>query len=431
MSLTLSEFATLRYGLFIHYGLYSLLGRGEWVMNREQIPPEEYRRLADRFTAEAFDPDAICRLAKRAGMRYIVLTTMHHDGFRLYDTALTDFCAPKSAAKRDLVAEFIQACRRHGLYVGLYHSLNNWMDQPDSVAALERKADYEVFIQHTFDRLGELATRYNPVDMMWYDGHWPFTADGWQSEKMNAMIRGIQPQILINDRNGLPGDYTTPEQHLTAPKPWRPFEACITLNDSWGYQPGDHNWKTPDQVLAMLAQMSQRRGNLLLNIGPKGDGSIPEATVRILETVGSWLERCGECIYDTDEFTFEFMSVRSETNQRGDWTNRGPLTARGNTLYLLMRRWTPGTFALGGVQATVRSATLIGAQTRPVTFRQEGTRVIFTGLPDAPTDPLCPVLKLECDRPPSVYGCGGQRIPTVRHPQYDPFPSDLNQHSLG
>jgi alpha-L-fucosidase len=431
MSLTLEQFAELRYGMIIHYGLYSLLGRGEWVMNREQIPPEEYRRLADRFTADAYDADALCRLAKRAGMRYMVLTTMHCDGFRLYDTRLSDFSAPKSAARRDLVAELVQACRRHGLYIGLYHGLNQWMDKPDSCDALESKAHYDVFIRQLQDRFRELLTLFNPIDIMVYDAHWPFTAAGWQSEALNKIVRQIQPQILINDRNGLPGDFATPEQHLTSPKPWRPFEPWMTLNDSWGYQPGDHNWKTADQVIAMLAQMAQRRGNLLLNIGLTGDGSAPIPSVRILHTVGDWLQRCGECIYNTDEFTFDFMSVRSDTNQRGDWTNRGPFTARGNTLYLLIRRWTPGSFALGGVQAKVLKATLIGEQTRPVAFQQDGTRVVFTGLPQEPTDPVIPVLKLECDRPPAVYNCGGSRVPKVRHPQYDPFPSDLNPHSLG
>ena len=134
------EFVHARYGMFIHYGLYSLLERAEWVLNREQIPIDEYRKLADRFTAEHFDATALCDLAVRAGMRYIVLTTMHHDGFRLYDTALSDFSTAKTAAKRDLVAELVKAARARGLRIGLYHSLNNWTDQPDSVAALESRS---------------------------------------------------------------------------------------------------------------------------------------------------------------------------------------------------------------------------------------------------------------------------------------------------
>ena len=213
-------FTNARYGLFIHYGLYSLLERGEWVWNREEIPLEEYNQLAARFTAKDFDANKLCRMAVDAGMRYVVLTTMHHEGFRLYPTELSDFHIGNSgAAGRDLVAETIAAACRHGLKVGLYHSLNNWYDQPDSVAALEDSAAYEKFIAATHARIRELVTRYNPIDILWYDGWWPFNAEGWQAEKMNAMVREIQPHILFNGRNGLPGDFATPEQHLSAPHP--------------------------------------------------------------------------------------------------------------------------------------------------------------------------------------------------------------------
>ena len=222
-------FTEARYGLFIHYGLYSLLGRGEWVLNREQIPLSEYRPLAASFTAEKFDAGAICNLAVRAGMRYVVLTTMHHEGYRLYPTALSEFCS-----RRDLVGELVVAARARGLRVGLYHSLNNWSDQPDAVTALEDKRAYEAFIGKTHARLREIVTRYNPIDLLWYDGWWPFNAAGWRAEEMNKMVRAIQPHILFNGRNGLPGDFATPEGHLTAPRPWRPWEACLTLNDSWG-----------------------------------------------------------------------------------------------------------------------------------------------------------------------------------------------------
>jgi alpha-L-fucosidase len=191
-----SWFAGARYGLFIHYGLYSLLERGAWVWSREEIPYEEYAALKDQFKAEKFDADALCDLAVRAGMKYVVLTTMHHEGFRLYDTALSDFSTVKAAAKRDLVTELITAARKRGLRVGLYHSLNNWYDQPDAVAALEDKVAYEKFIENTLARIKELVTKYNPIDMLWYDGWWPFNADGWQAERMNAMVREIQPHIL-------------------------------------------------------------------------------------------------------------------------------------------------------------------------------------------------------------------------------------------
>jgi len=414
-------FTEARYGLVVHYGLYSLLERGEWVLNREQLPPDEYRMLARRFTAEKFDADAICKLAVRAGMRYIVFITMHHDGFRLYDSALSDFSTVKTAAGRDLVAEIIEAARRHGLRIGLYHSLNNWNDQPDAVAALEDRGAYEIFIKNTFDRIRELVTRYNPIDVLWYDGWWPFNAEGWRGEEMNAMVRAIQPHILFNGRNGLPGDFATPEGHLGAPRPWRPWEACMTLNNSWGYHRGDHDWKRPAQVVEMLATCAQGRGNLLMNIGPRGDGSIPEESVRVLETVGDWLSRYGECIFETDQFTFD---LRERGEHRGDWSFYGPFTARGNALYWLVQRWPGETATFAGLECRVLKATLLGTN-RPLSFTQTGGRVTTSGLPDTPPDPVCSVIRYDCDRPPVMYLTGGLRVPQAPHPHYDPCPSDI------
>lgn len=417
-----SWFSQARYGLFIHYGLYSLLGRGEWALNREAIPVEEYRRLADRFTADKFDADGLCDLAVRAGMRYVNLTTMHHDGFCLYDSQLTEFNS-RRVCGRDLVAELVAAARRRGLRVALYHSLNHWTAQPDGVAALESQADYETFIAATHARIRELVTRFNPIDVLWYDGWWPFNADGWQAENMNAMVRAIQPHILFNGRNGLPGDFGTPEGHLGAPNPYRPYEACITLNNNWGFHRGDHEWKTPQQIVDMLANVAQGGGNLLLNIGPRGDGSVPTESVRVLETVGAWLNRHGEAIFDTDRFTFD---LQEKGNHRGDWINHGPFTARGNALYLLVRRWVGSTLAFSGLQCRVKQATLLGTG-QPVGFTQTDGRVVLTGLPDNPPDPVCPVIRFDCDRPAALYLTGGLRVPRVPHPHYDPCPSDI-QH---
>jgi len=412
----LDWFVKARHGMFIHFGVYSLLERAEWVLNRESIPIAEYKQLAAQFTAERFDADAICDLAVRAGMRYVVLTTMHHDGFRLYPTALSDFCS-----KRDLAGELVAAARQRGLRVGLYHSLNNQTDEPDAVAALEDKKAYETFIANTFARFRELVTRYNPIDTLWYDGWWPFDAKGWRAEELNAMVRGIQPHILFNGRNGLAGDFATPEGHLGAPKPWRPWEACITLNDSWGFHAGDHNWKKPSQIVDMLATCAQGRGNLLLNIGPRGDGSIPPETVSVLEAVGDWLRRCGECIYDTDPFSFD---LRERGNHRGDWSHHGPFTARGNTLYWLLRLWPGQTATFAGLKCRVRSATLLGVN-KTLSFTQTNGKISLTSLPTEPPDPVCPVVRMECDQPPVMYLTAGMREPRVPHPHYDPCPPDL------
>ncbi len=416
------EYAELRYGLFVHYGLYSILARGEWVMNREAIPPQEYRKLKDRFTADAFDAEAICDLAVRSGMRYVVLTTMHHDGFRLYDTALSDFNSMRSPAHRDLVREMVTAAKRRGLKIALYHSLNNWMDQPDAVAALENPKAYETFIEKTFERVRELVTLFNPIDVLWYDGWWPFNAEGWRAEAMNEMVRSIQPHILFNNRNGLDGDMATPEQHVTAPSPWRPWEACITLNDSWGFHTWDSNWKTPRHVLDMLIRVATQRGNLLLNIGPHGDGSIPEPSVRVLDEVGRWLKLHGECIYDMELFT---MNLQERGDTRGDWVGQGTFTARGNELYLLAQRWVSSELIFCGLEQRVKSVCLLHDPSKKLDFTQDGPKITVRGLPVQPPDTLCPVFRFSCEAPPSLYWTGGMRVPTVPHPHYDPCPSDM------
>ena len=415
-------FTKARYGLFIHYGLYSLLERGEWVWNREESPREEYKSLAARFTAKDFDAARLCRMAVDAGMHYVVLTTMHHEGFRLYPTALSDFHIGNSAAAgHDLVAETIAAARKHGLRVGLYHSLNNWYDQPDSVAALESKDAYEKFIAATHERIRELVTRYNPIDILWYDGWWPFNAEGWQAEKMNAMVRAIQPHILFNGRNGLPGDFATPEQHLSAPNPWRPWEACVTMNESWAYHAGDHEWKTEAQLLDMLTRCAQGNGNLLLNVGPTPDGVAPEPCTRVLKRVGDWLRKNGEAIYGTELFTF---NLQERGDHRGDWNFYGPMTVKENFLYWLIRRPHGSSATLGGLENKALSVQrLDNGETLP--FTQTGTRVQISNVPKTDESGLWPALKIECDGPPVVYQNGGLRVPKVPHPHYDPCPPDI------
>ncbi len=415
-------FEQARYGLFLHYGLYSLLERGEWVMNREGIPPDEYRKLRERFRAEGFDAGAIADLAVAGGMRYIVFTTLHHEGFRLYDTALSDFSAPRSPAGRDLVAEIIAAARERGLKIGLYHSLNNWSDQPDGVAALEDPQAREQFLDATFARLRELVTRYNPIDILWYDGWWPFSADGWRAREMNAVVREIQPHILFNGRNGLPGDFATPEQHLATPSPWRPWEACVTLNQSWGYHAADAYWKSPTQVIELLARTAQGRGNLLLNLGLRPDGSLPPEGAETVRAVGQWLRANGEAIFDTDLWTLD-AHHRGEAH-RADWCNHGPMTARGNTLYLIATKEPRTPYALSGFETAVQAVHRVDTG-EPIVFRQEGPRLHLTPPPALEPGALPRVYRITCEGPVALYWTGGMRVPSVPHPRYDPVASDI------
>lgn len=418
----LRDFIKARYGLFIHYGLYSLLGRGEWCLNRELIDLEEYRQLATQFTAEKFDADQICALAVAAGMRYICLTTMHHDGFMLYDSELSDFCTTKTRCGRDLVAETIAAARKYNLRIHLYHSLNNWTCRPDAVTALEDMTAYKDFIEFTFKRIEELVTKYNPIDVLWYDGWWPFNANGWQAEKMNQMVSKIQPWILFNGRNGLSGDFATPEEHMSAPSPWQPWEACLTLNDNWSYVKGDHNWKSPSQVIRMLLTAAKGNGNLLLGVGPEPDGSIPAIAEENILQIGDWLKSNEDAVYNTEVFDMGLM-VRDK--HRSDWNQIVDFTASGHNLFLTVKYWPGNELSISGLKSLPKRVSLLATgQDYPFDYNLDNGKMTIKGLTcEAPG--LCPVFKVEYVCPPEIYRCGGMRTPMVEHPPYDPCYSNI------
>jgi len=304
--------------------------------------------------------------------------------------------------------------------VSLYHSLNNWTSSPDSVDALESPDSLKQFQHNTHARYVELVKRFNPIDVLWHDGWWPFNQDGWQAETLNQSIRKIQPHVLFNCRNGLPGDFSTPEGHMSAPRPWRPWEGCMTLNDSWGYHRGDHNWKSPTQVVNLLTRAAAGNGNLLLNIGPRGDGSIPEKSVDILRTVGKWLKTHGECIYDTEPFTW---GLESREGHNADWNHNGPFTLKGRSMYQIVLRWPGQTLTVAGLNTKVERVELLGVG--PCPFTQSDTRVVVTGLPEQQPNAAAAVMRFDCRDVPEMYLTGGMRVPACKHPPYDPCPSEI------
>src|SRR5262250_786075 len=237
-----------KFGMFIHWGLYSTLGRHEWVMENEGIPAKEYEQYADRFKPKPNAARAWARLAKRAGMKYMVMTTKHHEGFCNFDSKLTNYCATKKAPGRDLVKEYVEAARAEGLRVGFYYSLMDW-HHPDGARSSENEAARRRFVDYIHTHIRELMTNYGKIDILWYDVAWPLDAKGWESERMNQMVFQLQPEIIVNNRNKLPGDFATPEQRIQAEEGDRAWEACMTMNDSWGYQRTDDAWKTPKQVI--------------------------------------------------------------------------------------------------------------------------------------------------------------------------------------
>lgn len=374
-----------KFGMFIHWGLYSVLGRHEWVMENEGIPVAEYESLAKRFTPKPNGAREWAKLARRAGMKYVVMTTKHHEGFCLFDTKTTSYCASKQAAGRDLIKEYVEAAHAEGLRVGFYYSLMDW-HHPDGARCAEDEAARKRFVEYIHTHIRELLTNYGKIDILWYDVAWPLDAKGWESERMNEMVFQLQPDIIVNNRNKLPGDFATPEQRIQAEEGGRAWEACMTMNDSWGYQRADDAWKTPKQIVRNLITCARDGGNYLLNIGPKPDGSIPEESVRILTSVGHWMDKNGRAIYGTD---------RCQPRR----SNYASFTRRGNTLYAHVHFWPGDTVTIAGLLTKVKSATLL-ATGQKVTFEQDPLRVRFTGLPEkAPDDPVT-TLAIDCESEP-------------------------------
>lgn len=375
-----------KFGMFIHFGLYSVIGRHEWAMEMEGIPVAEYEKLAEQFNPKPNAAREWARLAKRAGMKYMVMTTKHHEGFCLFDTEFTDYCAPKRACGRDLVAEFVEAARAEGLRVGFYYSLMDW-HHPDGARCVEDEAARKRFVKYIHGQVRELMTNYGKIDILWYDVPWPLDAEGWESARMNRMVRELQPDIIINNRSGLPEDFSTPEQHVRGEPTGRAWETCMTMNDSWGYHKADDNWKTPKQILRYLITCARDGGNYLLNIGPKPDGSVPEESVHILNVVGEWMDKYGHTIYGAEPCDVK----------RSCFAN---FTRKGTTLYVHIHFWPGEEWAIGGIRTKVKSAKLL-PEGEPVKFEQNEFHVRFKDLPsDAPDNPIS-VLELECESIPT------------------------------
>jgi len=388
-----------RFGMFVHWGLYSQLGRHEWAMNRERIPMAEYEKLADTWRPKERPAREWARLAKKAGAKYMVMTTKHHEGFCLWDTAQTDYNAVKHGPGRDLVREFVDACREFGLRIGFYYSLMDW-HHPDGARCATDDAARRRFLDFTDGCVRELCSNYGKIDIMWYDVAWPMRTPAlWESARRNAMVRELQPDIIINNRSLLDEDFGTPEEHVTAAGPGRAWEACMTFNGSWGYMPSAIDWRSVREVLGMLRTATAGGGNLLLNIGPKPDGSAPEEAVERLEAVGRWIDGNGEALYGQ----VDRIDGRLEGGMlTGRWT------LKGNAAYYWCDRWPGGELAIGGLRTEVKRASYL-ASGEPIAFEQTENRLVLKGLPAKSPDTIAGVcvIKLEFDAPPrQVLGAG-------------------------
>jgi alpha-L-fucosidase len=324
-----------RFGLFIHWGLYALPARHEWVKNNEQITNEVYdSKYFKHFEPDLYDPGIWARTAARAGMKYFVITTKHHEGFCLWDSKLTDYKATKTMARRDLLKPMVRAFREHGLRVGFYHSLIDWhhpqyiLDphigpyraHPDR-EKMNKGRDQRKYAAFLHGQVRELLTQFGNVDILWLDFSYP-KEDGsgkgrndWQSEKLLRLIRKLQPRVIVNDRLDLPGafDVKTPEQFQ--PREWlkvdgKPvvWEACQTFSGSWGYHRDESSWRSVDELIRTLIDCVSKGGNLLLNVGPTGRGEFDERAMARLNGIGEWMRRHGRAIYGCTQAPAEFKT---------------------------------------------------------------------------------------------------------------------------
>lgn len=365
-------FMDARFGMFIHWGLYAIPGRGEWVHSDEQIPKTEYEKYFQEWDPVRFEPREWARLAKEAGMKYAVLTTKHHEGFCLFDSAYTDYKSTNTPCGRDLVREFVDAFRAEGLAVGFYYSLLDWHheDYPaygdmyhperENKAYKGKVHHFEKYLDYMHAQVRELMTNYGKIDLLWFDfsyeGHW---GEDWHGEELIRMVRSLQPDIVINGRleaNGenygsvmtdepsiYSGDFACPEMIIppyglkTPSGEEIPWEACFTLNNNWGYAPNDRHYKRPSQIIKKLVECTSKNGNMIINVSPTAKGEIPPQQREILIQVGAWMRENGESIYGCGASGLD----------KPEW---GRYTRKGNRLYAHITEETIGAIALPQVK---------------------------------------------------------------------------------
>lgn len=401
-----------RFGLFVHWGLYAIPGRGEWVQWNEQIPVDEYAKLAERFQPKDFSPAAWTELAREAGAKYMVLTSRHHDGFALFADPGNPFTSVATAARRDFVAEFTEAARKTGLRVGLYYSPLDWRF-PGYLSPDLQRSSAEAMREQYHRQMRELLGNYGKIDILWFDGgetDWlNFGADwlpggqwkkrpreqhyrggfSWQHEKVHELLRKLQPDIVVNGRADMEEDFRSREGYGALGKfdNQHPWELCVPIAGAWGYQP-KLTPKPLKDYIQLLAMAAGRDGNLLINVGPDPDGKIDPLQAERLREIGAWLAKYGESIYAT----------RGGPFLPGAY---GVSTHRGNTVYLHLLGAPANTLRLPAFAAKVLRASVTTGGEAEIVRSASGVELRLTGLsPDAPDT----IVKLELDAPASTLG---------------------------
>jgi alpha-L-fucosidase len=406
-------FEDAKLGIFIHYGIYAVNDVSEsWSFHNKQVTWPAYMSQLSGFTASKYDPTAWANLFKEAGARYTVITTKHHDGVALWDTKEKHYDVIRNTpAKKDLIDPLVNALRKNNIKVGAYFSLIDW-SHPDYPGFLKDSSKYKIaneparwkkFQGFFQNQLSELSTKFNP-DLWWFDGDWEHSAEEWESSKVRANLLARNPATIINGRLQGYGDYETPEQNFPVTRPsFKWWELCMTTNDNWGYRKSDTNWKTPYEVISIFVDAVSNGGNLLLDIGPKEDGTIPNEQVNILKELGAWNKRNGGAIFNT------IGGI-----PQGHFYGPTTLSKDSTTLYLFLHGKTSGPVMVKGLDNKIKSVEVLGSGTTlksKVVGKISWSPVpglVYIDVPATSLDKYITVLKVTLDKPIKLYrGKGG------------------------
>jgi len=396
-----------RFGMFIHWGLYAVPagewkgkkigGIGEWIMESADIPLLEYEQFAKKFNPVKFDADQWTRIAKNAGMKYIVITSKHHDGFCLWDSKVSDYdIMDASRFKRDILKELSVACKKHGIRLCFYHSIMDW-HHPDAQGPFypnyndgsRTNPNFSRYVQNYMKpQLKELISNYGPLGVLWFDGEWIKDWDQEQGRDLAAFCRKLQPDLVINNRVGKrkreDGDFGTPEQTIPPKGLGYDWETCMTMNNTWGFKSYDDNWKSTEDLLRKLADIASKGGNFLLNVGPTAEGLIPQPSVERLKAMGKWMKANGESIYGTT----------ASPLGKVPW---GRCTAKPGKLYLHVFNWpTDGKLEVSMPPNKVKRAYLLAYEQRGDLLLGGSDNLVIT-IPRKAPDPVNTVVVLEIE----------------------------------
>ena len=402
-----------RFGMFIHFGVASLkgvdLGWGRGTRIKPDggigpVPAAIYDNLYKEFKIEKFDAAKWVELARLTGMKYIVVITKHHDGFHMWDTAFSDYKITKAPFGRDYLKELVDAAHAAKMPIGVYFSQRDWYHPDYDPRGAHPGRDHQKYIEYQINAVRELLTKYGKIDTLWFDAAWwggMFKEEDWDSERLYRVARECQPNILINNRASIPGDFDTTEQHVGAFQTNRLWESCVTLTYSWGYQPSSPV-KSAGSIMNLLVQCATGDGNLLLNVGPMPTGEVAPKEIEVLKIVGDWMAKYGESVYQT----------RGGPLRNAAW---GGTTYRGDTVFVHVLRWPGETLKLQPIEEKIVSAkALTGGEVK----LEQTDKVIALTLPEKDRNPLDTVIALQLDRPVSKIYPGRGTVSIFDGPGY-------------